>query len=67
MKQINPEHISALLSLINNSPYFSLLGIQVCELREGYAKVVVQLDQKHLNPFGGIHGGVYASILDTAA
>ncbi len=25
------------------------------------------MDTKHLNPFGGIHGGVYASIIDTAA
>ena len=27
----------------------------------------MNLDTKHLNPFGGIHGGVYASIIDTAA
>ena len=27
----------------------------------------IVLDHKHLNPFGGIHGGVYASVIDTAA
>lgn len=67
MKQINPEHIDALLSLINSSPYFELLNIKVCELKKGYSKIKVDLDHKHLNPFGGVHGGVYASIIDTAA
>ena len=25
------------------------------------------MGREHLNPFGGIHGGVYASVIDTAA
>ena len=28
------------------------------------AKVAVELDAKHWNPFGGVHGGVYASFLE---
>ncbi|HIV19844.1 MAG TPA: PaaI family thioesterase [Candidatus Merdivicinus intestinigallinarum] len=67
MRQINPQHIDALLKLINSSPYFRLLNIRVCELREGYSKIQVNLEQKHLNPFGSAHGGVYASAIDTAA
>lgn len=41
--------------------------MKVCELRKGYSKITVALDRKHLNPFGGVHGGVYASVIDTAA
>ena len=41
--------------------------MKVCELGPGYSKVMMELDKKHLNPFGGIHGGAYASVIDTAA
>ncbi|NLO39183.1 MAG: PaaI family thioesterase [Ruminiclostridium sp.] len=67
MKQLNQEHISALLALINSGPYFELLDMKVRELGTGYSKVEVDLQRKHFNPFGAIHGGVYSSIIDTAA
>lgn len=67
MKNINQNHITALLELINKAPYFELLNMKVCELKNGYSRVEVELDKKHLNPFGAIHGGVYSSIIDTAA
>lgn len=53
--------------MINRGPYFRLLSMEVRELKEGYARVEVDLEDKHLNPFGGVHGGVYASLIDTAA
>ena len=67
MKHINPEHINTILELINNSPYFKLLDMKVCDIGIGYAKVEIDLQGKHLNPFGAIHGGVYSSLIDTAA
>ncbi|MGR6836959.1 PaaI family thioesterase [Syntrophomonas erecta] len=67
MQMMNPEHIKAILDLINQGPYFQLLSMEVKELGIGYSKVVVDLEKKHLNPFGGIHGGVYSSLIDTAA
>ncbi|MCR6545991.1 PaaI family thioesterase [Dehalobacterium formicoaceticum] len=67
MKKLNPEHIKAILELINQGPYFQLLSMEVCKLDFGYCRVDVNLEMKHLNPFGGLHGGVYASIIDTAA
>lgn len=67
MPHINPEHVNKVLTLVNQSPYFQLLNIKVQELREGYSKAVVELDRKHLNAFGGVHGGAYASMVDTAA
>lgn len=59
--------MKAILNLINQGPYFKLLSMEVCKLDFGYCRVEVNLDTKHLNPFGGLHGGVYASIIDTAA
>ena len=67
MKKLNPEHVSAVLNLINEGPYFKLLSMEVREMRPGYSRVEVDVAEKHLNPFGGLHGGVYASTIDTAA
>lgn len=67
MRNINPKHIEELLLLINQGPYFQLLNMEVSELKRGYSKIIIQLEEKHLNPFGGLHRGVYASIIDTAA
>lgn len=64
---LNPEHLEAIKNLINESPYFKLLGIEVRDLGVGYSLVEVDLENRHLNPFGGIHGGVYSSLIDTAA
>jgi uncharacterized protein (TIGR00369 family) len=67
LKRLNPDHIRAVLELINEGPYFRLLSMRVREMGMGFAAVEMQIDQKHLNPFGGIHGGVYSSLIDTAA
>lgn len=66
MQKLNPEHIKAVIDLCNQGPFFRLLSIEVRELRKGYCKVEVNLENKHLNPFGGVHGGVYSSLIDTA-
>lgn len=67
MRELNPEHIKAVLDLINQGPYFRLLAMEVRDMGKGFSRVEVDLDTKHLNPFGGIHGGVYSSLIDTAA
>jgi uncharacterized protein (TIGR00369 family) len=67
LRILNPEHLKAVIELINQGPYFRLLSMEVRELGTGYARVEVDLEDKHLNPFGGIHGGVYSSLIDTTA
>lgn len=67
MKKLNPEHIKTIINIANNGPYFKLLSMEICEVAKGYCKVEVDLENKHLNPFGGVHGGVYSSLIDTAA
>lgn len=49
-----------------NNPYAALLGIQVEEIGPGSARAVLPLTEKHLNPVGVPHGGVYFSLADTA-
>ena len=67
MHKVNPEHITTLLEMVNNGPYFELLSMKVCAVETGYSKVEIDLQKKHCNPFNSIHGGVYASLIDTAA
>lgn len=42
-------------------------GIQISELRDGYAKVMMTVSSKHLNPIGSIHGGCLFTVADATA
>jgi len=64
---LNPAHIDSIISLMNKSPYFNLLSIVVKDLDIGCSLLEVDIENRHLNPFGGVHGGVYSSVIDTAA
>jgi len=66
-KKINPDHTNAVLAFINQGPYFKLLSMTVKEIGIGYSLVEVDIEDKHLSPFGLVHGGLYCSALDTAA
>jgi uncharacterized protein (TIGR00369 family) len=66
MKKLNPEYVVRVRRLVNNSPYFSLLSMRVQDVGIGYAILQIDLENKHLQPFGFIHGGVFASIIDAA-
>jgi len=68
MKKINPDHLAAMMRLTNSCPYYQLLGMRIVELDSGYSKVEMDIDaRKHMNPFGSVHGGAYASLIDVAA
>jgi uncharacterized protein (TIGR00369 family) len=67
LKRLNPEHVRAIGDLVNNSPYFSLLSMEVIDLSMGTSHLKIAVHEKHLQPFGMVHGGVYASLIDAAA
>jgi uncharacterized protein (TIGR00369 family) len=67
MAELNPEHVKAVLELINEGPYFRHLSMVVKDIGIGYSLVELTIGNEHFNPFGGVHGGVYASVIDTAA
>ena len=53
--------------LIGRNPFAQLLGIQVLELREGYAYGRMRLDEHFTNIYGGMHGGCTYALADTMA
>ena len=48
------------------SPYQDLLGYEICEVKEGLARIRLDVSKKHMNAASIPHGGVYATILDAA-
>lgn len=67
MRKLNPDYLSAVLKLVNNSPYFRLLSMKILELSPGRALIETVVEEKHIQAFGFVHGGALASIIDTAA
>lgn len=67
MKKINPEYVTRVNQLINRSPYFELLSMKIQDVGAGFSVLEIDLTRKHLQPFGFVHGGVFASIIDAAA
>ncbi len=67
MKIPNPKHAEKLISLVNSCPYFTLISMKIVEIGLGYARLEIDLAKKHLQPFGLVHGGVFATIIDSAA
>ena len=65
MNTPNPEHVERLISSVNASPYFQLLNMRVMEMGVGYAVVGIDLARQHLQPFGIVHGGVLASLIES--
>lgn len=64
---LNPKHIEGLIRIINSSPYFQLLSIVIEDIGIGYSSIRFDVEEKHLSPYGAIQGGVYSSLIDTAA
>jgi len=67
LSEPNPEHLKAVIIAINDAPFFKHLSMTVSEIGVGYSIVTLDVGNEHMNPFGGLHGGVYASAIDTAA
>jgi uncharacterized protein (TIGR00369 family) len=64
MKKLNPDYVEAVRRGINVCPYFTLLGMRIEDLTPGESHLALDVETKHLQPFGIVHGGVFASLVD---
>ncbi|MDD3471444.1 MAG: PaaI family thioesterase [Syntrophaceae bacterium] len=67
MSTLNKEFVAAVREKVNACGYFRLLGMQLINFEIGSSVIKLEAGEKHLQPFGVVHGGVLASIIDAAA
>jgi acyl-CoA thioesterase len=48
-------------------PFWDVLGIEVAQMGEGYARLVMPFDEKLTQPYGLVHGGALFALGDSAA
>lgn len=48
------------------SPFSAYIGVELEEMREGYARISLVLEPHHTNPNGVMHGGVITTMMDSA-
>ncbi len=66
--KINPAHTAALMAILDRRPYFALLGMRFRAIDPGFCRIEADFDPAvHGNAFGAVHGGAYASFIDSAA
>ena len=49
----------------SDSGFLGLIGAATPEAEGGQAQLVVEADDRHLNPAGAVHGGLLATLVDT--
>jgi len=66
MKILNPAYIEELKTVVKQSPYPRHMGMVLDHIEIDKADIAIELAPYHLQPFGIVHGGVVATVIDTA-
>ncbi len=56
-----------LVELGGSSPFYKLLNIRIEEIKANYARLSISIDERHTQLLETVHGGVIASLIDSAA
>jgi uncharacterized protein (TIGR00369 family) len=67
MKKLNPAYVEIVTERVNQCPYFSLIAMSLEDVGIGECRLEVRVQERHLQPFGIVHGGVFSSLVDAAA
>lgn len=66
-EELTPGFKEALLTKTKERiPFWSLVGIELIDIRKGWAKTKIPYSQKLINANGVVHGGVIFSAADSA-
>lgn len=49
----------------HDSGFLALIGAPSPDAEDGSARLEVEVDDRHLNPAGSVHGGMLATLVDT--
>ena len=62
----NPDYIQAVQDAVHGAPYPALIGMRLSALAFDRCRIDLELAPRHMQPFGIVHGGVLATLIDTA-
>lgn len=62
----NPAYVNAIQGLVHAAPYPKLIGMVLAALDFDSCRIDLTLREDHMQPFGIVHGGVLATLIDTA-
>ena len=62
----NPDYIAELYQVVNSSSYPTHMAMRLKEIDLDRAVIQLNVDRCHLQPYGIVHGGVVATLIDTA-
>lgn len=63
---INPAYVRMLENLVLNSSFPKLMGMRLGSIDIDSATLILDIDERHFQPFGIVHGGVLATLIDTS-
>ena len=66
MPQPNPAYVRELFDIINRSPFPNHMKMRLEAIELDKAVVTLATDRCHLQAYGIVHGGVLATLIDTA-
>jgi uncharacterized protein (TIGR00369 family) len=59
-------HLQKVTADFKNSPFWNFIGLELKELEEGHVLLALPIQKAFMNVRNSVHGGIYASVLDTA-
>jgi uncharacterized protein (TIGR00369 family) len=62
----NPAYVQELIERVNHSPFPRHMAMRLVSMEIDTATLQLETAQCHLQPFGIVHGGVLATLIDTA-
>lgn len=66
-EEMSPDEVrSKIYEILNSSPYYRYLGMEVIEAGEGRSRLRLPVKDELKNLYGIIHGGVIAALLDSS-
>lgn len=60
------QFYNLMIKRVCSAPISRMTGQKLVSIKKGYARVELEIEEKHLHGGGDVHGGIYGLIADTA-
>ena len=66
LSRINPSYVDALFERVNSSAFPKHIAFRLTGIALDSSRIELDIAPQHFQPFGMVHGGVLATLIDTA-